>query len=209
MAKSSVPKPRQFGNHVHPPVGSPEVVQELSRAALAVAGESDDPLAPIVEMAPMPSDVAQAISPIEDAHEVHALLLAGHTHYEVAHHFTIKKGRRYTEKEIEALGDTVARANIERTTAQRASIFQRELDRIEVMIKALWPQAQDGNVAAVDRVIKLQQRKADLLGLDQPDVRVSLQMNGSETDWSKLSTEELHLLKSLHAKAVTGSVREG
>jgi len=193
---------RQTGNRTHPPVASPEIVSELAEASVAVTRAGTDPLGPVVEMAPLPKDQTEVALPITLAHEVHALLLAGHTPYEIAHHLTIQTGRRWDSKEVDALGDQVARENIDRTNGQKASIFQREVDRIEVMIKALWPQCQDGNHQAIDRMVKLQQRKAELLGLDHPDVKVSLSLGGKDgPDLSRLSADELRQLKALYERA--------
>ena len=43
-------------------------------------------------------------------------------------------------------------------------------DRLEMMTAALWPQAQSGNIPAIHAVLKIQERRAKLLGLDlRPD----------------------------------------
>ncbi len=44
-----------------------------------------------------------------------------------------------------------------------------DLDRLERMIAAVWPEAARGNLPAVDRVTRLLERKARLLGLDAPE----------------------------------------
>lgn len=43
---------------------------------------------------------------------------------------------------------------------------QLELERLDAMLLGLWPQAQRGNQGAVDRVLKIMERRAKLLGLD-------------------------------------------
>lgn len=43
-----------------------------------------------------------------------------------------------------------------------------ELDRIDRMLAAVSPQAEDGDLQAVQTAIKLQERRAKLLGLDAP-----------------------------------------
>jgi len=46
------------------------------------------------------------------------------------------------------------------------SLRAAEVARIDVLINALWKPATRGSLGAVDRVIKLSERKAKLLGLD-------------------------------------------
>lgn len=46
----------------------------------------------------------------------------------------------------------------------------RELDlmRLDRILRAVWPDALKGNQGAVDRVLRIQERRAKLLGLDAP-----------------------------------------
>ena len=46
--------------------------------------------------------------------------------------------------------------------------LQLELARLEAMLMALWPKVGAGNVHAVDRVLKIMERRAKYLGLDAP-----------------------------------------
>jgi len=43
-----------------------------------------------------------------------------------------------------------------------------ELDRLDDMLKAIAPHVQAGNLTAIDRALKIQDRRAKLLGLDMP-----------------------------------------
>jgi hypothetical protein len=43
-----------------------------------------------------------------------------------------------------------------------------ELDRLDRMLAAFGPRAEDGDAAAADRVLRIQERRAKLLGLDAP-----------------------------------------
>jgi len=43
-----------------------------------------------------------------------------------------------------------------------------ELERLDALLLALWKQARDGNQGAVDRVLRIMERRAKLLGLDAP-----------------------------------------
>lgn len=51
---------------------------------------------------------------------------------------------------------------------ERESLLSLELERIDRMMRAHWPQAIQGHQGATDRVLKLMERRARLLGLDAP-----------------------------------------
>lgn len=43
-----------------------------------------------------------------------------------------------------------------------------ELDRLDMLTFALWSEAQQGNLGAIDRLLRVMERRAKLLGLDAP-----------------------------------------
>jgi transposase len=43
-----------------------------------------------------------------------------------------------------------------------------DLERIEALIDAIWAKAENGDTWSIDRIVKLLERKANLLGLDAP-----------------------------------------
>ena len=45
-------------------------------------------------------------------------------------------------------------------------VRQLELDRLDAMLMGLWSKAEEGDPAAVDRVLRIQERRAKYLGLD-------------------------------------------
>lgn len=45
---------------------------------------------------------------------------------------------------------------------------QMEVERLDALMLPLWKQARDGNQGAVDRILKIMERRAKLLGLDAP-----------------------------------------
>ena len=58
---------------------------------------------------------------------------------------------------------------IKRTQQQPADeLREQELDRIDRLQLALWPNAMKGNAQAVTTIIRLMERRARLLGLDMP-----------------------------------------
>lgn len=46
-----------------------------------------------------------------------------------------------------------------------------EASRLDALLTATWPDARRGNLSAVDRVLKIMERRAKLLGLDAPERR--------------------------------------
>jgi len=68
---------------------------------------------------------------------------------------------------------------------------QLELERLDAMMLGLWPRARKGDEAAVDRVLKIMERRAKLLGLDTPartDVTVH-QVDATDTALAELLRE--------------------
>ena len=57
-----------------------------------------------------------------------------------------------------------------RTTLREPAddVRKLELERLDRLTLALWPRAQQGEAEAIDRVLKLMDRRAKLLGLDAP-----------------------------------------
>jgi hypothetical protein len=52
--------------------------------------------------------------------------------------------------------------------ASADDLRSEEISRLDGMLLGLWPRARKGEVAAVDRVLKIAERRAKLLGLDAP-----------------------------------------
>lgn len=49
-----------------------------------------------------------------------------------------------------------------------APLLTLELERLDAMLLALWPQAKAGNQGAIDRVLRIMERRSKYLGLDAP-----------------------------------------
>lgn len=60
-------------------------------------------------------------------------------------------------------------------------IVDLELDRLDKMLVGLWPAASDGDVKAVDAVIKIMQRRARYLALDSQASIGDITLNIAET----------------------------
>lgn len=67
----------------------------------------------------------------------------------------------------------------EQVTAHADELRSEELSRLDGMLQGLWPRARKGEAAAVDRVLKIGERRAKLLGLDAP-TRTALQGGGDD-----------------------------
>ena len=63
----------------------------------------------------------------------------------------------------------------EQATELATEVRQMELERLDAMHLGLWPEARKGHLGAVDRVLRIMERRASLLGLDAPkqqDIRL-------------------------------------
>jgi hypothetical protein len=47
-------------------------------------------------------------------------------------------------------------------------VKQMQLARLDKMLTAIWKQVTSGNLQSIDRALKLEERRARLLGLDAP-----------------------------------------
>lgn len=52
--------------------------------------------------------------------------------------------------------------------AAAEDVRRLELERLDTLTLALWPNAKSGKEGAIDRILKLMERRAKLLGLDAP-----------------------------------------
>ena len=77
-----------------------------------------------------------------------------------------------------------------------------EVARLDAMLLPLWRRVQSGDEKAVDRVLRIMERRARLLGLDAPRRQELSGPDGApiEFDLSALSDEELTQLQSLQTK---------
>ena len=80
----------------------------------------------------------------------------------------------------------------------------RELEaaRLDAMLLPLWRRVQSGDERAVDRVLRIMERRARLLGLDAPTRGELSGPDGKPLafDLSMLSDEELKILERIQAK---------
>jgi len=55
-----------------------------------------------------------------------------------------------------------------RVLEEAEAVRRLELERLDDLLLAMWPQAKKGNQGAVDRVLRIMERRARLLGIDAP-----------------------------------------
>ena len=75
-----------------------------------------------------------------------------------------------------------------------------ELDRLDAMLAGLWAAATSGDCAAVDRVLKIGERRDKLLGLHLEGARQKFTSGAATDDLEGLSQEELQVLANLAAR---------
>jgi hypothetical protein len=99
-------------------------------------------------------------------HQQQALELrrAGKSFTEIAQ--ALGLGRSYTHRLVQsAMREAVAQI------AQAGDELRAmEVDRLDALMVTVWPMARRGNLGAVDRVLRIMERRARLLGLDAPEV---------------------------------------
>jgi len=66
-------------------------------------------------------------------------------------------------------------------TEAAKDVRDMELRRLDRMLRGLWALAAEGDTQAIDRVLKIMQRRADLLGLDEPE-RFEQMVSFAESD---------------------------
>ena len=59
----------------------------------------------------------------------------------------------------------------EKTNENAEHVRDIELQRLDAMLKALWPRVLSGDEKAIDRVLRIMDRRARYLGLDAPERR--------------------------------------
>jgi hypothetical protein len=106
------------------------------------------------------------------------------------------KSRQHVHKLIsDALDD------LEATAAQSAKQLRRmQEERLDAMQLKLWPQR--GNPRVADTLLRIEQRRAALRGLDAPTLVAPTMPDGSAMppalDLSKLSTDQLEALEAIY-----------
>jgi hypothetical protein len=95
---------------------------------------------------------------------------------------TLGIGKSQAHRLVQA-GLADARAQID---AEASELKAEELSRLDAMLAGLWPDARKGQQGAVDRVLKIMERRSKLLGLDAP-VKLA---HGGDPDAPPIQSEQ-------------------
>lgn len=76
----------------------------------------------------------------------------------------------------------------EHQNTETAEYRNLELERLDRLQLAIWKQAIDGNLGAIDRLLKISERRARLMGLDAP-VKQEIEHSGA-VSWSAIVTPD-------------------
>jgi hypothetical protein len=99
----------------------------------------------------------------------------GFGYREIAAHLEIGRTRAH---QLVAAAMEDAKAQV----AESVDVIKaEEISRLDGMLRGLWPNARKGGLGAVDRVLKIMERRAKLLGLDAP-VRIAATNKDGDQD---------------------------
>ena len=88
---------------------------------------------------------------------------AGATYEQIAHQLGYHD-KSHARKEIAEAIDRIVRE-------PATEVLDLELSRLDAMLVGLWTKAKGGDGAAIDRVLRIMDRRARYLGLDSPEKR--------------------------------------
>lgn len=96
--------------------------------------------------------------------EARAILLrkAGANYTQIASQLDITRGAAYKAVK-RALGRVIKECN-----EDAEDVRQLELARLDEMLFGIWPVAKGGDLKAIETVLKIEKRRAELLGIDAP-----------------------------------------
>ena len=112
------------------------------------------------------------------------LRIAGKTFREVGEALGVTEQRAH-----QLVTEELARLDVERSEARKEAL-RLELERLDALHAGVWEAAAEGDPEAIDRVIKIMQRRAALRGLDAPK-RVKAEMTDGTESAEEMSDDEL------------------
>jgi len=109
---------------------------------------------------------------------------SGMSYHEIAAALGIGKSQaqRYVQAGLASAREQVA--------AEASDLRAEEVSRLDGMLRGLWPDARKGHLGAVEKVLKIMERRAKLLGLDAP-VRLA---HGGDGDAPPIKSENIHAM---------------
>ncbi len=88
-------------------------------------------------------------------------------------------------------------------------VREMELQRLDVMLVALWPKARAGHAESVDRILRIMKRRAEYLGLDAPKKQEHSGPDGGPIELDAAGERVRSRLALLAARAGTGEATPG
>lgn len=110
------------------------------------------------------ASTASRIKTAEKERDALELRKGGATFEQIAREVGYSDGSGAAKAVSRALADTIQEP--------AADLRRLELERLDSLLAALWPKAIDGDAQAVDRCLRVMERRASLLGLDAPSRRI-------------------------------------
>jgi hypothetical protein len=98
---------------------------------------------------------------LEQRTQIWQLRLAGLTHKQIGEALTPKISESSVRKALKRF----KRDNFDVPIRESA---QLEEERLDMMLQAIWTQVMNGKLGAIDRALRIAERRANLLGLDKP-----------------------------------------
>lgn len=80
----------------------------------------------------------------------------------------IAQAKGITRQRVHQIVRDELRKLAQETAEETEGLRALELDRLDRLLAGLWKKAQDGELDAIDRALKIAARRAALLGLDRP-----------------------------------------
>jgi len=73
------------------------------------------------------------------------------------------------------------------TEKDAAALRAVEIERLDALLRAVWEAAMTGDFGAVDRALKIAERRARLCGLDMPALHAATDSKGDDLDLATLA----------------------
>jgi len=97
------------------------------------------------------------------------------------------------------------RAALKKTLQEPADEVRKlELERLDVMLFGIWTQVRQGNQGAIDRALKIAERRAKILGLDAPTKAELTGKDGGPIEHS-VDDDAARYIADLIARGVKGA----
>jgi len=120
----------------------------------------------------------------EREREALKLRLAGKTYAQIGEALGV------TEQGAHKIVMRVLKRLNEKINEDGLAVRRMEVERLDALLRVVWPKAQEGDLAAVDRVLRIAKRRAALLGLDAP-VAVDVTSGGEPMPVERIVVREV------------------